>query len=216
MEDTGAFTSEDSQAIASLLISRFMEAGRHEKSRYFLALEELETVAGEDDWKTYSIRVQGATITVELDGMLVMEFTDNGAGMDEATLERIFDPFFTTKELGSGTGLGLSSVRQMMTEAKGQIDAMSSLGEGTTITLRFPVVDRDPEDPGNVADESTTAVDHAHGIDDAQILVIEDDVDTAMLIADTLTDHFQSSCVSVSDTIAEALKRDLDRFDMVL
>ena len=62
-----------------------------------------------------------------------LKFMDNGIGMNDETLAQVFDPFFTTKELGSGTGLGLSSVYELVTKAKGYVNAKSSPGEGTTI-----------------------------------------------------------------------------------
>ena len=65
-------------------------------------------------------------------------FTDNGAGMDQDTVEKIFEPFFTTKGVGEGTGLGLSIVYGIVQEHGGTISCDSNVGQGTTFTLIFP------------------------------------------------------------------------------
>jgi two-component system, cell cycle sensor histidine kinase and response regulator CckA len=66
---------------------------------------------------------------------------DSGAGMDEKTLARALDPFFTTKPLGAGTGLGLSTVYGVVTAAGGHLRIRSAPGQGTIVTLLFPVAD---------------------------------------------------------------------------
>ncbi len=67
--------------------------------------------------------------------------TDDGSGMDEATLARVFDPFFTTKPIGSGTGLGLSMVHGLVELNGGQVRCESWVGEGTRFTIAFPGAD---------------------------------------------------------------------------
>ncbi len=64
-------------------------------------------------------------------------FADNGAGIPEENLEKIFEPFFTTRPLG--TGLGLAITKQIIEQHQGQITLDSTVGEGTTITVRLPV-----------------------------------------------------------------------------
>ncbi len=69
-----------------------------------------------------------------------VSFTDNGTGMADDVVARAFEPFFTTKELGAGTGLGLSTVFGLVTEAQGDISIRSAPGEGTTVTFSLPLL----------------------------------------------------------------------------
>jgi len=78
------------------------------------------STAGDDQWVHVSI-------------------ADTGCGIARENLDRVLDPFFTTKPVGQGTGLGLSIVRKIMDEHHGRLYIDSSEGEGTTITLSFPV-----------------------------------------------------------------------------
>jgi len=73
---------------------------------------------------------------------LVVEVTDTGSGIPPETIAKIFEPFFTTKEKGRGTGLGLSIVQEIVQAHAGQIEATSTLGEGTTFRLKLPLCSR--------------------------------------------------------------------------
>jgi CheY-like chemotaxis protein len=65
---------------------------------------------------------------------------DNGIGISQEDLERIFEPFYTKKSMGrSGTGLGMAVVWGTVKDHQGYIDIQSKEGEGTSISLYFPV-----------------------------------------------------------------------------
>ncbi|HEX7598980.1 MAG TPA: ATP-binding protein [Polyangia bacterium] len=73
------------------------------------------------------------------DATVGLAVTDNGAGIRDDHRASIFDPFFTTKPAGSGTGLGLSVVRNIVYAHGGQITFQSTLGSGTTFVVTLPV-----------------------------------------------------------------------------
>jgi two-component system, cell cycle sensor histidine kinase and response regulator CckA len=74
--------------------------------------------------------------------------SDTGSGFSDEAKKHLFEPFFSTKEQGSGTGLGLASVFGVVKGHDGSIDVASSRGEGTTVTMYFPL----SEGPGKSRD----------------------------------------------------------------
>lgn len=77
--------------------------------------------------------------TKEEDNNLIIEFIDNGIGIDTKDKGKIFDPFWTTKDVGLGTGLGLSIVSGIIKDLNGKIYVESEIEVGTKISLILPI-----------------------------------------------------------------------------
>jgi signal transduction histidine kinase len=78
---------------------------------------------------------------------VLLVVADNGHGMSAETRQRLFEPFFTTKNAGQGTGLGLTTVRSIVTTHRGLIHFESEPGHGTRVMILLP---RSPDPVGSV------------------------------------------------------------------
>ena len=72
-------------------------------------------------------------LSMPRDGMVQVDVSDTGVGIDEENLSRIFDPYFTTKP--SGTGLGLAIVYRIIEVHNGEIRVESTRGKGTKVSV---------------------------------------------------------------------------------
>lgn len=75
--------------------------------------------------------------TGERDGLLRVEFADEGAGMAEEVRRRVGEPFFTSGKQ-RGTGLGMAMVKKIVGEHGGRVEIESAPGKGTTVRLLLP------------------------------------------------------------------------------
>jgi signal transduction histidine kinase len=67
---------------------------------------------------------------------VLVKVSDTGIGIANEIQEKIFEPLFTTKQVG--TGLGLSSCKNIIEQHGGAISVSSSVGKGTTFTIMIP------------------------------------------------------------------------------
>ncbi len=98
--------------------------------------------------------------------------SDDGAGMDAATLAKATEPFFTTKGVGKGTGLGLSMVHGLAVQSGGSLHVCSTLGGGTHVMLLLPrATARDVK--GDVAEQAPQSTSVAAR--SRTVLLVDDD-----------------------------------------
>ena len=125
--------------------------------------------ASEAGAKSVSVNVR----PTEERGILEIEIEDDGAGMDESTMQKAWSPFFTTHGI-THHGLGLPAAMHVVSQSQGHIALVSEQGKGTTVAMFMPrgVVNNVQVQTGGVKN----------------ILLIDDNDDWANLFAELLKD----------------------------
>ncbi|RJX34271.1 MAG: PAS domain S-box protein [Desulfurivibrio sp.] len=129
---------------------------------------------------------------------VVLAVSDDGCGMDRATLDKIFEPFFTTKGVGRGTGLGLATVYGIVKQNNGFINVYSEPGEGSTFRIYLP---RHGDDIAGVRQQPIEQIPEGRG---ETLLVVEDEISILKLAERILTR--QKYRVLTANTPAAALQ----------
>jgi PAS domain S-box-containing protein len=75
-----------------------------------------------------------------------VKVTDTGDGIASENLIKVFEPLFTTK--AKGVGLGLSISKALIEKQGGTLEVESQVGQGTTFTIRLPVIGRKENSDG--------------------------------------------------------------------
>jgi len=79
--------------------------------------------------------------------VVAVHVLDEGPGMSADSLALIFQPFFSTKRRGHGTGLGLAIVEEIVRAHRGEVEVLSTEGQGTEAIVRLPVAAASSPEP---------------------------------------------------------------------
>jgi two-component system cell cycle sensor histidine kinase/response regulator CckA len=112
---------------------------------------------------------------------VLLTVTDTGTGMDAGTRERMFEPFFTTKDAAHGTGLGLSTVFEIVKALGGGIRVSSEPGEGTTFRIYLPKTDTATVAACHQPPSTVTVIGGRE-----TVLLVEDEESVRILVTDIL------------------------------
>lgn len=134
----------------------------------------------------HAMQATGGTLTIQLHDVVLGDegeknwtlehgryveaiISDTGAGIPPSIIDSIFDPYFTTKGVGQGTGMGLAMVKGIIEKHGGEIQVLSTPGEGSAFTFRLPVSSTESGTTEYTADK-----DLPHG--DERIFLIDDEL----------------------------------------
>lgn len=122
----------------------------------------------------------GMNLEVNVGPYLKIDVEDNGHGIPRDIIDKVFDPFFTTKEVGSGTGLGLSTSLAIIKGLGGFIRVYSDPGNGTSFRIYLPAVTESELNPGD-----RTSADLFRGKGET-VLVVDDEASIRFITKKTL------------------------------
>jgi signal transduction histidine kinase len=139
---------------------------------------------------------------------VVLTVEDDGPGMSPEQQQRAFEPYFTTK--ATGTGLGLSVVKQAVSELGGRIELKSEPGLGTRFTVVLPRVGSQSQRPAQT--KRSSGVFYAEPLYQ-RVLVVDDDLGLREMVSTALS--MRGAEVVAVGTAEEALAQ-RGRFGVVI
>lgn len=139
-----------------------------------------------------------------------LSIADTGIGLSSEQLQSMFDPFYTSRASGEGSGIGLTVVRNIVSDMQGAIEVNSRPGSGTTMNVYWPQV----EPPAT--DANLPRVEQPGGA--GQSILIVDDEPELVRLAEEIVASLGYEAIGFSDASAaiESFRRAPQRFDAVL
>jgi nitrogen-specific signal transduction histidine kinase len=140
--------------------------------------------AGDIVIKTQNLELTNATVDghpeIGPGRYVVLTVSDNGSGMTESVKRHLFEPFFTTKPVGSGAGLGLATVYNIVKQCRGHIVVSTEFGRGSKFTMYFPATE------GVVDTTPSIYINKARFRGAETILLVEDEDDLRAITSSSL------------------------------
>ena len=152
---------------------------------------------------------------------LLLTVQDTGHGMAPQVLDRIFDPFFTTKKPGEGTGMGLAVVHGIIADHQGRITVTSIPGEGTIVSIVFPLLAAASTDTSTDTDtvEAEAELPSAASLHPGQgrVLLVDDEAPLVALGKEVLEElGYEVTPHTSSLEALEAFRAAPSRYDVVI
>lgn len=139
-----------------------------------------------------------------------MRISDTGVGIKKDQLDKIFDPYFTTKPVGSGSGIGLSTVYGTIVEHKGAITVQSVLGEGSEFRVLLPCTEK--------AIEKDQRIDLPSPFNNLGTILLIDDNDSVREIVGEMLKQLGGKVMIANDGIEgiALYKKNIENIDLVM
>ena len=164
-----------------------------------------------------SVEVMVSTERDLLDAWVLVDVKDTGIGISTDFLPRVFDEFQQESSGYSrkyeGTGLGLTISRKLARIIGGAISVKSNKGEGSTFTVRIPLIASDgPVQEGAALEEQKLSGVRSNEV--PKILVVEDDFDSSEVARFYLGERYDVVVVDSGEKALEEVKK--SDFDVIL
>lgn len=148
---------------------------------------------------------------------VLVEVSDSGHGIPRPLIQKIFEPFFSTKEVGSGTGLGLSTVYGIIKQTGGTLYVRSEPDAGTSFYLYFPRYSGNEQTSSAAEAEATERSGNSDLTGKGTILLVEDETPVRIFAGRALRNKGYTVIEADSgETGLEAMEKENGAVDVIV
>lgn len=202
--------SELHQLVTNLIINARDAIESHASNNNFISVNLFVEKIDMVKCSACGVRFSGDFITISV--------SDTGIGIPKENIASIFDPFYSTKEVGKGTGLGLSVVSGIVKNVGGHITVESTINQGTTVSLLFPIINNEISATANTLPRNKNELGAEHEYKSAiKLLIAEDDAVICDLYNFEFTNlGYQVTCFTSSLDAWTQFSQDETYYDAVI